>query len=278
MLAFIKHDNINAKTHSNISGLHLNSKAVLLFNENFVNLLNSPHYEYRQMEQNSEGNRTVNIGVSEDSVAIDNEIDGFTKVGLLRKKHIKNLFFDHLNINSLRNKREFLEPLIRDHFDIFLVSEIKLDSSFPGFSSYTLFRKGRNQHGGGLIFYVNQDIPCKTINTFNFPNSLEVLPLVINLRNKKILVIGCYKLSSLNDEYFLNQLHCVLCFYSTTYDNFLLLGDFNISCDDERLEEFCNFFSLGHLIKTPTCYMRANSSFIGHIIANMTSLFMKLAL
>ena len=41
------------------------------------------------------------------------------------------------------------------------------------------------------FFFVNQDIPCKTITTFSFPNSLEVLPLKINLRNKKIIVIAC---------------------------------------------------------------------------------------
>ena len=79
---------------------------------------------------------------------------------------------------------------------------------------------------------MNEDIPCKTINSFNFPNSLQVLPLEINLRNKKILAIGCYKSPSLNDEYFLVQLHGAVSFYSTTYDNFLLLGDCNISRDD----------------------------------------------
>ena len=127
--------------------------------------------------------------MSEDSIVTDNEVDGFTKVELLHKKHIRNLFFGQLNIKSLGNKREYLEPLLRNHFDIFLVSETKLDSSFleseyaiPG---YRLFRKDGNQHGGALIFYVNQDIPCKSINTFGFPDSLEVLPLEINLRNKK---------------------------------------------------------------------------------------------
>ena len=112
----------------------------------------------------------------------------------MHKKHIKNLFFGHLNINSLRNKREFLEPQIRNRFDFsFSGSEFTI----PG---YRLFRKDRNQHRGGLVFYVNQDIPCKTINTFNFPNSLEVLPLEINLRKKCMLMIGSYKPSSLNDE------------------------------------------------------------------------------
>ena len=86
-----------------------------------------------------------------------------------------------------------------------MVSETEPDFVFPGseftIPGYRLFRKDRNQHGGGLICYVNQDIPCKVINTFNFPNSLGVLPLEINLINKKVLFIGCYKPPSFNDEY-----------------------------------------------------------------------------
>ena len=91
----------------------------------------------------------------------------------------------------MRNNRDFVEALIRNHFGIFLVSETKLHSSFPWseftISGYKLFCKNRNQHGG-LIFYVYQDIPCKSINTFSFPNSFEALLLKVNLRNKKILV------------------------------------------------------------------------------------------
>ena len=191
MLNFFKHSNINAKTQCGISGQHLNSKRVSPFNENFVSLLNTLDSENRHKDQNSEGKKTVNTEVSEDSVVTDNEIDGFTNIGLLRKKHIKNSFFGHLNI------------------------------TIP---HYKLIRKDRNQHGGGLTFYVNQDIPCKTINTFNFPNSLEVILLEINLRNKKALVIGCCKPPSLNDEYFVDRLHGALSFYGNTYDNFLLLG------------------------------------------------------
>ena len=83
MLTFLKHDNLNAKTHCNISGLHLNSKVVSLFNEHFVNLLNTLDSENWHQDQNGESNKTVNTEVSEDSVVIDNKIDGFTKVGLL---------------------------------------------------------------------------------------------------------------------------------------------------------------------------------------------------
>ena len=37
---------------------------------------------------------------------------------------------DHLNINSLRNKFESIKPIISPNFDMFLVSETKLDESF----------------------------------------------------------------------------------------------------------------------------------------------------
>ena len=40
----------------------------------------------------------------------------------LRSKHPKNAFLGHLNVNSLRNKFESLNELIKDTFDIFLVS------------------------------------------------------------------------------------------------------------------------------------------------------------
>ena len=73
----------------------------------------------------------------------------------------------------------------------------------------------------------------------------------------------------------MDQLHGALSSYRTTCNNFLSLGDFNISCDGKCLKELCNSFSLGHLIKTQTCYMGTYPSNIDHVITNMTSLFMK---
>ena len=48
----------------------------------------------------------------------------------LRSKPPENVFLEHLNVNSLRNKFESLNELIKDTFDIFLVSESKLDFIF----------------------------------------------------------------------------------------------------------------------------------------------------
>ena len=49
----------------------------------------------------------------------------------LRAKHPKNILFGHLNINSLWNKFKYLEEIIENMFDVFLVSECKLGLSFP---------------------------------------------------------------------------------------------------------------------------------------------------
>ena len=93
----------------------------------------------------------------------------------------------------------------------FLVSETKHDSSFPvsefAIPGYRITPKVRNQYRRCLIFYMKQNIPSKTIYTFNFPNNPNVLPYKINLKNKKVLVIGCCKTPSINGEYFLDQLH-----------------------------------------------------------------------
>lgn len=55
ILTFLKHENINAKSHCNISGLHLNRKYVPLFNENFQSLSNTLHWKIWLKEHNSKG-------------------------------------------------------------------------------------------------------------------------------------------------------------------------------------------------------------------------------
>ena len=49
----------------------------------------------------------------------------------LRLKNVNKLIIAHLNINSLRNKFEFPISLIKDNIDVFMISETKLDQSFP---------------------------------------------------------------------------------------------------------------------------------------------------
>lgn len=46
----------------------------------------------------------------------------------LRAEHSRNIFFEQRNINSLRNKSELIEGIIKDTLDVLLASQCKLDS------------------------------------------------------------------------------------------------------------------------------------------------------
>ena len=75
----------------------------------------------------------------------------------LRKKNVSKLIIAHLNVNSSRNKLEFLKEQIQDIIDILMISETKIDTSFP-IGQFLLnvystpFRQDRNAHGGGILY------------------------------------------------------------------------------------------------------------------------------
>ena len=160
----------------------------------------------------------------------------------MRWKFPKNLFFGHFNVNCVKNKFEVLEFLIKEKFDVFLVSKSKLDSSFPEvwfkIPGYRIFRQYRDKYWSGLIFYINQNIPCKKRETFQFTSSIEILTLDINLGKEKLLIFGTYKSPKINNSSFLNELYNANTFYSTLYKNCVLLGDLNIVCDNTQLQNF----------------------------------------
>ena len=88
----------------------------------------------------------------------------------LRLKNVNKLIIAHFNINSLRNKFEFLISLIKYNIDVLMISETKLDESFPtsqfminGFSAP--FCLDRNDKGGGMILYIREDIPSRLVST-----------------------------------------------------------------------------------------------------------------
>ena len=75
----------------------------------------------------------------------------------LHKVRIENpsgIIFRQININSIRNKFDLLMNIIKNEIDILMISETKIDNSFP-ISQFTmtgysiLFRLDRTSQGGG---------------------------------------------------------------------------------------------------------------------------------
>ena len=83
----------------------------------------------------------------------------------LRLKNRKTIAISHLNINSARNKFTSFKELISRNIDICLLSEIKIDETFTNtqfeIEGYKIFRKDENKHGGGSMFYINENIAEK---------------------------------------------------------------------------------------------------------------------
>ena len=167
-----------------------------------------------------------------------------------------------------------LEELIKDKIDIFVASETKLDSSFPsgqfvikGYS--TPFRLDRDQNVGGLLLYVREDIPCKILNEYTPEKPIENLFVEINLRSRKWLLSCSYnpKINLIADH-----LPCIgrgIDFYSSKYDNFIVLVDLNAEVSNSFMERFCASYNLKSLIKEHTCFKSVDTpSCIDLILTN----------
>ena len=102
-----------------------------------------------------------------------------------KKKSSNRLIIAQLNINSIRNKFDSLNEIIKDNIGVLLISETKTDSSFPTAQFYidgfTTYRRDRNINNGGIILYIRDHIPSTLLNT---DTSVEDLYVEINVRKK----------------------------------------------------------------------------------------------
>ena len=183
----------------------------------------------------------------------------------LRLKNVDKIIIGHININSIRNKIHILADLIRGRVDILLISETKIDASFPapqfflsGFSQPR--RLDRTSHGGGLLLFIRDDIPMKPLSMIS--GNIECIIQEVNISKKKWLLIGIYNPNKSQIANFLSTLEINLCHYLSSYDNVIILGDFNSEIKEEDMNAFCSLYNLKSLIKVPTCFKSAKKSFL----------------
>ena len=177
------------------------------------------------------------------------------------------LIFAHVNINFIRNKFEFLSTQVKGNIDVLMVSETKIDNSFPvgnfvidGFS--TPYRLDRDSNGGGIMLYVREDIPSILFATESFYVEL-------NLRNEKWLINCSHNPNKTMICNHLDALSTYLDLHATTYEKILILGDFNLGIEEQHMKAFCDNYNLTSLIKQPTCYKNpSNPTCVDLILSN----------
>lgn len=207
------------------------------------------------------------------------EPECYTALQELRVKNINRVIFAHININSLRNKVDLLADLVRNKIDVLLITETKLDDSFPesqflipGFS--TPYRVDRNNTGGGIMLYIREDIPSKQINHYPTCTDIECVFVELSLYKKKWLIGGTYNPCKSMISNHTNKFSKCMNHFLPLYDNFIIMGDFNSEPTENDIKEFCDLYNLKNLVKEPTCFKSLiNPTCIDLILTNRCTMF-----
>ena len=197
----------------------------------------------------------------------------------LREKNPNKPIIGQININFLEKKFEPLLIFVKDKIDILMISETKLDDTFP-FNQFAIkgysqqFRTDRNCHGGGIIIYVRDHLPCKKINSYILPGNVEAMFIEVKFGKTTWLLVGGYNPQKESIKYFLSHLSKGIDKNLSSYDNFLVIGDFNCPVAEKEMKEFCEIYDLENLIKKPTCYKNpSNPSSIDVMLTNKKGSF-----
>ena len=162
-----------------------------------------------------------------------------------------------------------------------MISETKIDGSFPlgnfligSFSKP--YKLDRDLLGGGiLLLYVREDIPSNLLVVET--KLIEGFYVEINLHNNKWLINCSY---NFHKNMIGNHLHAVsgkVDVYSSSYNNFIILGDFNIEMEEQQIKAFCDNYWLKSLKRQPTCYKSpSNPTCIDLILTNAPQKFQRL--
>jgi len=196
----------------------------------------------------------------------------------IKAQNENKLIIAHLNINFLVNKFKPLEEIIKNKVDIMMVSETKIDDSFPltqfEIEGYIQYRRDRDSQGGGIIIYIREEIPSREIELQSNPEDLETLFIEINIRKTKWLLIAGYNPKKENISYFLNHVGVEIDKLLVNYGNIFMLGDLNSTILERPMINFCETYNLRNLIKEPTCYKNPNNpSSIDVMLTNMSKSF-----
>ena len=105
-----------------------------------------------------------------------------------------------------------------------------------------------------ILVYIKSNIPTRQLNCGNLCKSIQAIPFEINLRKEKWLVISIYQPPSQNSDFFLNSLTSIIYHFAKRFDNYIIVGLFNLEPSNKTLKHFLNSNGLHNLIKEHTCF------------------------
>ena len=201
--------------------------------------------------------------------------DPFESLLTCRRKHINNFLVSHLNINSFRYKfYNICDLLDKQGVDMLIISETKLDDTYvdaqfsvPGFS---LIRKDRDCHGGGLLLYTRNDIPVRRHPSLEMTR-VENITVEVTIGKTPWYIVAAYRPPKLSDATFTHECTALLDSVLMKSSNIILMGDLNYdlllpNTKGRPLTHLCDIFDLTNIVKKPTCITRTNQSLLDVIL------------
>ena len=140
------------------------------YNKSIIDPTSNSEYSYKNVSISSEN--------SEPSSSQEPENDLLLLCKQKKSNHDR-LIFSTLDVNSIPNKLDDIRITIADFVDILVITESKLDQSFPDSQFFINrfskpFRKDRHRHCGRLLMYIREDIPRKELS-LNLQSDIEII-------------------------------------------------------------------------------------------------------
>ena len=201
-------------------------------------------------------------------------------------KTTRGLKIAHLNTNGLLSKLDYLKIMLNGtFFDIFAVSETKLDANILDdeikIDGYVSYRLDRNRHGGGVLFYVNNQLESHLLKHLT-DSKYESLWIKVCLdKTKPIFLSVVYRPPSKGSDL---ESTDQLCAYLKECDSKLpqikevfICGDFNCNMMSRyalssKIKDLCSSLSLKQLIEEPTRVTPHSSTLLDLIMTNSVNI------
>ena len=136
------------------------------------------------------------------------------------------------------------------------------------------YRYNRNGKDDGLLLYIREDTQYKLLISKSKCNT-ETLSVAVNLRKRKWFLNCSY---NPHQNLILNHLECLnrlIDERSSSFDNVVFIGDFNVSTNHNSMINFCDLTGLD-FINVPTCCKNFdNPTSIDLILTNRPSYFQR---
>ena len=148
-----------------------------------------------------------------------------------------------------------IRAAIVNYVDIFIAPKTKINESFPTAqfaidAFHKPLRLEVTDKSRGLLLYIRSYLPLRQLTKHKIFSDIQAFIFEINLKKKKWLFLSIYKPPSQNCQYFLDSLHNIIDFYSSIYDNHIVLGDFNTDPSHTQLSVFMEHYNYYNLIKS----------------------------